>query len=73
MLLEREGMANANPVGMPMDPSVQLNPSEGESEGSYMEYSSKSFTSLIGSLMFLAVATRPDIAFTVRPFSHIMP
>ena len=72
MLLEREGMANANPVGMPMDPSVQLNPSEGESEGSYMEYGSKSFASLIGSLMFLAVATRPDIAFTVYRLGSFM-
>ena len=72
MLLEREGMANTNPVGMPMDSSVQLNPSEGESEGSYKEYGSKSFASLIGSLMFLAVATWSDIAFTVYRLGSFM-
>ena len=72
MILEKEGMENANPVGMPMDPGIQLNPSERESEGSYEEYGSKSFTSLIGSLMFLAVATRPNIAFTVYRLGSFM-
>ena len=65
-------MANANPVSMPMDPSVPLTPSEGESEGSYKEYSSKSFAFLIGSLMFLVVAMQPDIAFTIDRLGSFM-
>ena len=72
IILEKKGMANANPVGMPMDPSVQLNPSKGESEESYKEYGSKGFASLIGSLMFLAVAMQPDITFTVYRLGSFM-
>ena len=72
MILQKEGMANANPIGMPMDPNIKLNPSKGESEGSCEEYGSKSFASLIGSLMFLAVATRPDIAYTVYRLGSFM-
>ena len=43
-----------------MDPNIQLQPSEGEAQDK-----SNNFASLIGSLMYLAVATRPDIAYAV--------
>jgi len=85
MILQKQGMADANSVGMPMDPNIKLNPSEGESEGYQQgncpksfasdyqqENFSKSFASLIGSLMYLAVATRPDIAYAVYRLGSFM-
>ena len=85
MILQKQSMENANSVGMPMDPAIKLNPSEGESEANHREncskslasdYSqenfSKSFPSLIGSLMYLAVATRPDIAYAVYRLGSFM-
>jgi len=59
-ILQKEGLTDAHPVAMPMDPNVQLQPSEGEDQDK-----SNSFASLIGSLMYLAVATRLDIAYAI--------
>jgi len=72
MILKKQSMENANSVGMPMDPAIKLNPSEGELEGNHQENFSKSFASLIGSLMYLAVATRPDIAYAVYRLGSFM-
>ena len=85
MILQKQGMADANSVGMPMDPNIKLNPSERESEGYQQgncpksftsdyqqENFSKSFASLIGSLMYFAVATRPDIAYAVYRLGSFM-
>ena len=66
-LLEKEGLQNGNSVATPMDPSTKLYPSEGESEGR-----SNAYASLIGSLMYLAVATRPDIAYAVYRLGSFM-
>ena len=59
-ILQNEGLENAHPVAILMDPSIQLQLSEGESEDK-----SNSYVSVIGSLMYLAVATRPDITYTI--------
>ena len=59
-ILQKEGLTDAHPVAMPMDPNIQLRPSEGEAQDK-----SNNYTSLIGSLMYLAVATRLDIAYAV--------
>ena len=59
-ILQKETLQNAHPVAIPMDPNLQLQPSEGESQDK-----SNGYASLIGSLMYLAVATRPDIAYAV--------
>ena len=59
-ILQREGLESAHLVAILMDPSIQLQPSEGESEGK-----SNSYASVIGSLMYLAIAMRPDIAYAV--------
>ena len=85
MILQKQGMADANSMGMPMDPNIKLNSSEGESKGyqqgncpkgfasNYQQENfSKSFASLIGSLMYLAVATRPDIAYAVYRLGSFM-
>ena len=59
-ILQKEGLTDAHPVAVPMDPNVQLKPSEGE-----VQDKSNNYASLIGSLMYLAVATRLDIAYAV--------
>ena len=59
-ILQKEGLTDAHPVAVPMDPNIQLQPSEGEAQDK-----SNNYASLIGSLMYLAVVTRPDIAYAV--------
>jgi len=59
-ILQKEGLTDAHPVAVLMDPNIQLQPSEGEAQDK-----SNNFASLIRSLMYLAVVTRPDIAYAV--------
>jgi len=59
-ILQKEGLTDAHPVAMPMDPNIQLQPSEGEAQDK-----SNNFASLIRLLMYLAMAMRPDIVYAV--------
>jgi len=61
-ILRKEGMSNANPVSMPMDPHVKLvsNPDDNEPNRS------NSYAKLLGCLQFIANSTRPDISYTVN-------
>ncbi len=63
-LLRQYGLENANSVGMPMDPNIKLD-TVPDNENDEPRSRSYSYASLIGSLMYLAVATRPDIVFAV--------
>ena len=56
-------MTDCKPVATPMDPSADL---EDEPEFPEDEPLRELYASIVGSLMFLAIATRPDIASTVR-------
>lgn len=60
-ILAKYGLQDACPVCTPLDLNIKLEPGESEA-GNH----SNNFASLIGSLMYAAVATRPDIAFTVN-------
>ena len=64
-ILKREGMDDANPVGMPMDPNDKIKPNPDGNEGS----KSNSYAKLLGELQFLTNATRPDIAYAVNRLS----
>ena len=64
-ILKREGMVDANPVSMPMDPNIQIKPNPEGNEGSRSNYYAK----LLGELQFLTNATRPDIAYAVNKLS----
>ena len=64
-ILKREGMDEANPVSMPMDPNDQIKPNPDGNEGSR----SNSYAKLLGELQFLTNATRPDIAYAVNKLS----
>jgi hypothetical protein len=60
-LLSTYGMDSAKPKAVPMDPGLRMS----VQEGSPLSLTSCTYPNLIGSLMYLAVSTRPDIAFTV--------
>ena len=62
LILKKEGLKCANPVGMPLDPNspLELNP-----EGNKGNHSN-SFARLLGELQFIVNATQPDIAYAVN-------
>jgi hypothetical protein len=72
-LLERYGFINSSPVLTPMDPSVSLTsvhtPSTPEDEA-FMR--TVPYVSAVGALMYLAIATRPDIAFAMGVLCRFM-
>ena len=71
-LLERYGLANANPVSTPLDPNVDLDRREDDedSKKGSTDQVTAGFPALIGSLMYLAIGTRPDIAFAVTKLAQ---
>jgi hypothetical protein len=64
-VLQKEGIEHANPVGMPLDPNVMLEPNLDRGTGDR----SNSYTRLIGKLQFIANAMRPDIAHAISKLS----
>jgi hypothetical protein len=65
-ILKRYDMADCNSVTTPLDPSVKLSTSmapKNAAEEAFMR--SVPYLAAVGSLMYLAIATRPDIAFAV--------
>ena len=55
-------MEDTNPISIPLDPNYKLGPNKDIRESNH----SNNYTSLIGSLQYLAVATQPDIAYTIN-------
>ena len=67
MLLKKFGLENANPVTTPLDPNVNLDNDEMEDgSNNQSEEVSHGYATLIGSLMYLALGTQPDIAYAVN-------
>jgi hypothetical protein len=64
-ILSRFKMENCNAVCTPLDGNKLAKPTENESSPDNYPYQQ-----LIGSLMYLAVSTRPDIAFAVSMLSQ---
>jgi hypothetical protein len=64
-VLERFGMQDAKPVTTPADPHVRLVKAEDHA-------CQEPLRELIGSLMYLAVVSRPDIAYAVSLVSQYM-
>ena len=61
-ILEKFNMVEANPIATPMDVSAKpIKAANGESKVDPHLYQSA-----VGSLLYLAIATRPDIAFAVN-------
>jgi hypothetical protein len=72
-LLEHYGFANSSPVLMPMDSSVSLTsahvPSTPEDKA-FMR--TVPYVSTVGALMYLAIATHPDIVFAMGVLCRFM-
>lgn len=70
-LLACFGMTDAYTLTIPLDPHVDLFRIE-TPEHDQRAMSGKPYAHLIGSLMYAAIGTRPDIAFTVSTLAHFM-
>jgi hypothetical protein len=70
-LLSKYGLQDANPVSTPMDVTIKLDDTEEAPDEEKISSLSKfGYANLIGSLMYLAVATRPDIAYSVTKLAQ---
>jgi hypothetical protein len=61
-VLEKKGMAKANPVGMPLDPNVKLVPNPEDNEPNR----SNAYAKLLGELQYIANSTRLDILYAMN-------
>src|SRR5882762_9491045 len=61
-LLHKEKMAEANPVGMPLDPNVKIGPNPIHNELNR----SNSYAKFLGELQYLANTTQPDISYAIN-------
>ena len=64
-ILRKFGMHNCNPASTPMATDVKLQKDDGSTSTDERMYQS-----IIGSLMYLATATRPDISYAVGALSQ---
>jgi hypothetical protein len=62
------GLRNAKPKSTPMDPGMKLTRSEGVS----LQPGEVPFASLIGSMMYIVMCTRPDAAFSLSGLARFM-
>ena len=67
-ILQKAGMEQANTIRTPLDPKLPIKPNPEGNEGDKRN----SFARLLGSLQYLTMATRPDIAFAVNQLSAYM-
>lgn len=65
-VLHKFEMENCNPVSVPSDPNQTLSKDDGSDKSLYP------YRQLIGSLMYLAIATRPDICYAVSIASRYL-
>ena len=65
-ILDRFGYSDCKPSPTPYDPSVLIRKNEGETKDQLR------YSQIIGSLMYLASATRPDISFSVSKLSRFV-
>jgi hypothetical protein len=64
-MLDRFQMTDCHPVSTPVDPGSHLSKSQGATSPDDIAYmQSVPYLSAVGALMYLAVTTRPDIAYT---------
>lgn len=67
-VLERFKMSEAKPLSVPADPNVSLQPVESSEE----RLCNAPYREAVGSLMFLAIVSRPDIAYAVNTASKFL-
>jgi hypothetical protein len=67
-LIARYGLDTAKIKSIPISPAIKLSVDEGEP----LDQEQFSYRGLVGSLLYLSVCTRPDIAYTVGALSKYM-
>src|SRR5258708_4975097 len=66
-MLDQYGMSNCHTCPTPMNPKLELTTEQSpQSDTKHTEVKSIPYQNVTGSLLYAAMATRPDIAFTVR-------
>ncbi|KAE9167915.1 hypothetical protein PF002_g30753 [Phytophthora fragariae] len=71
--IKKFGQENAKPCLTPLEPGVQLTKAdEPQTEEDKAKMKSKPYRSLVGSLMYLACGTRPDILVAVAKLSRFL-
>ena len=70
-LAARFNLENAHPVSTPLDPNARLTREHSpKTQAEADEMADVPYRQLVGSLMYLAVATRPDISYAVQYHSQ---
>ena len=69
-VLERFGMEDSKPVSTPLVPNTTL--SKTDEDGKSVPSDKAWYASVVGSLMYLAVATRPDLSYAVGCLARFM-
>ena len=65
-VLERFGMSDCHPVTTPLDSGARLSKEQApRDDAEQKQMQTRPYAALVGALMYLAVATRPDIAHAV--------
>jgi hypothetical protein len=72
-ILSHFSLSDAKPVASPISPGAVLSKANAPSDATEMARMSKTpYREAVGSLMYAAVATRPDITFTVSALSQFL-
>ncbi|KAF8072704.1 Retrovirus-related Pol polyprotein from transposon TNT 1-94 [Scenedesmus sp. PABB004] len=67
-ILEKFELSDAKPRVLPLSPAARLSTADGDA----LDTAKFNYSALIGSIMYLAISTRPDIAYTVGLLSRFM-
>jgi hypothetical protein len=72
-ILSRFSLSDAKPVASPISPGTVLSKADAPTDATEMARMSKTpYREAVGSLMYAAVATRPDITFAVSALSQFL-
>ena len=72
-VLEQFGLAKSRSVATPLPPRTELRPSDGSGGDPLLNADDQHlFRQIVGSLMFMVVCTRPDLAMAVNQLSRFM-
>jgi hypothetical protein len=73
-IITQFGMKDAHPASTPMDSSLKLSRREHSplTDEDKLVAASLPYRSLVGSLMYVAIGTRPDIAYAVQQLSQFL-